>query len=396
MFIHFFRMLYSSGTCWLLVILIFSATTCYSQSPDGGSGMSRPVAAGLVYLGRDNIHSSKWIKSLLFNSSGTKLYTLNLENMSIDEFDRQERKLLRTFSFLANPAEGWDYHRNRVMNSFEEKPVEACFSRNDKILWVSLHNAGGIVGIRMDTVTCLSAESKYLTKRIRVFDSFTQRADSMSVPFIKTGKTPKVINRTSNGNYLMVSNWHSGSVSFLSANDSIPPYARLIKNVEVGPLPRGLSVNSGSDKTIVAIMGGSSLVVIDDKTRKIKKVIPVMHNPRHIAADQYGRLFVSFNSLSQIACIDPLSGRTLFKTVTAQQPRTICLSKDQRYLFVTCYGSNKLQVFKINKNSFSLLYSLDCPGKPVGLDLYEGTNVLEAWVCTYTEDNLKIFTFRRN
>jgi hypothetical protein len=121
-----------------------------------------------------------------------------------------------------------------------------------------------------------------------------------------------------------------------------------------------------------------------------------MHNPRHIAADRSGRLFVSFNSLAQIACIDPLSGRTLFKTGTGLQPRTICLSKDQRYLFVSCYGSDKLQVFKINKNSFSLLYSLDCPGKPVGLDLYEDSAKLEAWVCTYDQDNMKVYTFRKN
>lgn len=393
--LHFFRWKYNSGIISLLLFLILLSKGVYSQPADSGFG--RPMAghSGLQYLGRENIPSSKWIKSLLFNSSGTKIYTLNLENMSIDEFARQDRQLLRSFFFSASPAPGWDYSRNRAMSSFEEKPVEACFSRDDKILWVSLHNAGGIVAIRMDSLHGASAEVPYPTKSIRVYNTATQSSDSMDIPFVKTGKTPKVIIKTIDSKVLMVSNWHSGSVSFLSANDSIPPYAHLMKNVNVGPLPRGLSTSNKSEKTVVALMGGSALVVIDDKTGKIKKTIPVMHNPRHITADRSGRLFVSFNSTAQIACIDPLSGRTLFKSPTALQPRTICLSKDQRYLFVTCYGSDLLQVFKINRNSFSLVYSLNCPGKPVGLDLYEDANTLEAWVSTYGESSLKIYTFHK-
>ena len=42
---------------------------------------------------------------------------------------------------------GWDYNQSRPIASFQEKPVEACFSHGDKILWVSLHNADGIVPI---------------------------------------------------------------------------------------------------------------------------------------------------------------------------------------------------------------------------------------------------------
>ena len=46
---------------------------------------------------------------------------------------------------------GWDYEGDTAIVSYEEKPVEACFSNNDKILWVSLHNAGGVVPIMVDS-----------------------------------------------------------------------------------------------------------------------------------------------------------------------------------------------------------------------------------------------------
>jgi DNA-binding beta-propeller fold protein YncE len=146
----------------------------------------------------------------------------------------------------------------------------------------------------------------------------------------------------------------------------------------------------------VGLMGGNSLKVIGSKNWKIQKSIPVVQNPRHITADTTGRLFVSFNTLSQIACIDPVTGQTLFKASTAANPRTIVLSKDQKYLFVTCYGADRVQVFRINRNSFSLEYSLVCKGKPIGIDLYEDEGRLEAWVATYEVDRLKIFTFKKN
>ena len=41
------------------------------------------------------------------------------------------------------------------------------------------------------------------------------------------------------------------------------------------------------------------------------------------------------------------------------------------------------------------MYSLPCKGKPVGVDIYEDENKLEAWVCNYVGGNLKVFTFRK-
>ena len=77
---------------------------------------------------------------------------MNLEGMSVYEFDRETRKVIREFKFKATPGMGWDYEKDKPINSYQEKPVEACFSHNDKFLWISLHNAEGIVPIRLDSV----------------------------------------------------------------------------------------------------------------------------------------------------------------------------------------------------------------------------------------------------
>jgi len=84
-------------------------------------------------------------KSVLFNADGSKLYAMNLEGLSIYEFDRASRKVIRQFRFKPTKGTGWDYEKDTTIPSIQEKPVEACLSHHDKILWVSLHNAEGIV-----------------------------------------------------------------------------------------------------------------------------------------------------------------------------------------------------------------------------------------------------------
>jgi DNA-binding beta-propeller fold protein YncE len=94
--------------------------------------------------------------------------------------------------------------------------------------------------------------------------------------------------------------------------------------------------------------------------------------------------------------LDPTTGKTRFSIATAAQPRTIALSKNQAFVFVTGYSSNKLEVFKITDSHFERVASLNCPGHPVGVDLYEDNDKIEAWVCSYQGGKLHIFSFDKD
>ncbi len=347
----------------------------------------------LILYKTQTLASSYGTKSVLFNSTGTKLYAMNLESMSICEFEEAPQKMVREFKFKPKKATGWNYQLNKSISSYEEKPVEACFSHHDKVLWVSLHNAAGIVPIIVDSLSLKTNISQF--KRIYTIDLKKHTEDTLDVPFIKTGKTPKVIAKTADSKYLLVSNWHSHTISVLQINDTIPPYGKIISTIPVCSIPRGIAVDDKNNKSYIAIMGSNKISVINNKTWKIEKDIKVANNPRHIVMDTSGHLFVSFNSLAQIACIDAVSGTTLFKAATHTSPGTIVLSKDKKFLFVTCYSGNTLDVFNITKNSFIRIYSFHCYGKPVGIDLYEDEKKLEAWVCNYTGGNLKVFSFKK-
>lgn len=344
---------------------------------------------------KDSFNSSAGTKSVLFNSTGTKLYAMNLEGLSVYEFDEPTRQLLRIFKFKATKGFGWDYTTHEKIESFQEKPVEACFSNHDSILWVSLHNAKGVVPIFLEEDFLYEKTKDSLKKKIYVKDILSNKKDSSFIPLIITGKTPKVIAKTADDKYLLVSNWHSKTISVLAIHKNEYPYATLVSTITVSAIPRGIVVDDEHQKTYIAIMGGNSIIVVNNQTWKIEKEITVSSSPRHIVMDNKNRLFISYNNSAKVGCVDVTTGKKLFEAKTKAQPRTIVLSKNKQFLFVTCYAGNTLDVFKINDTSFQQLYSVPCRGKPVGVDVCEDNEKLEAWVCNYVGGNIKVFTFKK-
>ena len=351
----------------------------------------------LTFQKIEHIKAAPGTKSVLFNKTGKKLYAMNLEGMSIYEFDQPSRQIQREFKFKPTEGKGWDYETNRSMPSFEEKPVEACLSHDDKLLWVSLHNAASIVPIPTESVNYQPDTSTITVREKKIYIEYggTTNKDSLLVPAIATGNTPKIIARTADSKYLLVSNWHSHSVSILTTDTANFPYAKTVSTVAVSAIPRGIVVDDERKKSYVAIMGGATITVINNDTWKKESEIPVASNPRHIVLTDNGRLLVSYNKLGRIACIDPITRKTLFSAPTHAQPRTIVLSKNHQFLFVTCYSSDKVEVFKINDNSFTRIASLTCKGHPVGVDIFEDDNKLEAWVCSYNNGTINIFSFAK-
>ncbi|HWR34208.1 MAG TPA: YncE family protein [Chitinophagaceae bacterium] len=350
----------------------------------------------LKYKDKQVLASAPGTKSVLFNSSGSKLYAMNLEGMSIYEFDQSSKKISKEFKFTPTKGTGWDYARSRPIASFQEKPVEACLSHDDKILWVSLHNADGVVPIWVNDILKntggISKEQK--TKPVTVAYPESNRRDSFRVPLIETGKTPKVIARTADSKHLLVSNWHSRNVSILEMDENHYPFGKVISTVPVSAIPRGVVVDDNNKKSYVAIMGGSSLAVIDNNSWQTDTILKVWSSPRHIVMDTSGHIFVSYNSLGTIACLDAATGKSLFTASTHSQPRTIVLSKNHKFIFVTCYTSDFVDVYKINTDNFEKIASLPCPGHPVGVDVFENNDKLEAWVCSYA-GSITVYTFKK-
>lgn len=350
----------------------------------------------LHYEGSALLASAPGTKSVLFNSSGSKLYAMNLEGMSVYEFDQATKKISKEFRFHPTKGTGWDYVKNKSIPSYQEKPVEACLTFNDQVLWVSLHNAEGIVPIWVDSLENNKQPiGDGFVKPVTVIYPGSAKRDSFFVPLIKTGKTPKVISKTADDQHLLVSNWHSYSVSVLDLDRKTYPFGQVTSSIPVSSIPRGIVVDDTHKRSYVAIMGGSSIAVLNNDTWKLDTVLNVASNPRHLVLDDQQRILVSYNSLGMIACLDAGNGKPLFTAPTHSQPRTIVLSRNKRFIFVTCYTGDIVDVYKINSDSFTKIASLPCKGHPVGVDVFENDDTLEAWVCSYSTGSISVFRFKK-
>ncbi len=342
----------------------------------------------LTYLGATVLDSEGGVKAVVMNQAKTRVYALNLESMSIWEYDRPGRKFLRKLKFKATPAKGYNYKERCEIDSYAEKPVEGCITHNDRYLWVSLHNAKGIVVWDLKGGTTRVKDQPYKQGTITWADGSKQAA---YLRFFKTGKTPKVIVASPDGRYLFVSNWHAGTVTVLDIQSADPADWHRIKTIPAGYIPRGMLVSPDSKTLYVAQMGSNKLSLIDIRRLKKTGEKTIASNPRHIV-QHGGFMYISFNKLNQVGKIDKKTLRQVKTAETQAGPRTIALSDDGRFLFVTCYHADRLQVFETSE--MKLAGTWKSQGKPVAVDLFQQGDQMAAWVGNYVQSNVKIFDFR--
>lgn len=340
------------------------------------------------------IRSAPGTKSVVLSPDASKVYAMNLEGLSVYEFDRENCRLLRKLVFVPHAGRGFDYKRKKWIKSLQEKPVEAAFSHGGRFLWISLHNAGGVVVWDLEKgdtwVEGSPFKEAWLYSRARDSDSWIKR--KIKLLFIKTGTTPKVMTPSPDGSYLFVANWHSSTVSVIDISSPVPAGFFLLRNLKTGPIPRGLVVSPDSKFLYVANMGSSTIWIYELDHFKKVHTLRVGVNPRHLVLSFDGRyLFVSLNISARILKIDTSSFKIVASSKTARTPRTVCLSPDGRLVFVSCYYGNVLQVF--DTQNLKLIGTYKSLLHPVGVTVWQEGNQIEAWVANQTSGTIKIFRF---
>ncbi|MFC1569756.1 YncE family protein [bacterium] len=344
------------------------------------------------------------VKAMLMNKDASRVYSINLEGMGVYEFDRSSKQILRKLKFIATPGKGFDYSKKVWIDSYQEKPVEACLTHQGRYLWLSLHNAEGIVIWDLENNNTHIENKPFkeawlyeqsLDTSLNDIASFESKTIKTKVKllWIKTGSTPKVITSSPDGKYLFVSNWHSHTVSVINIESPDPNDWSKITDLKLSPIPRGLAVTPDSKTLYVAQMGSRIINVIDLANMNKLRSIDVGINPRHLVINN-NYLYSSLNLSAKLVKIDLTDESILQKVSTGQTPRTIVCTPDGRYLFVTCYKENTVQLF--STETLELLQTWKSPGHPVCIDIFQNKEWIEAWVGNHTYGNVRVFTLKLN
>jgi YVTN family beta-propeller protein len=323
-------------------------------------------------------------KSVEISPDGSYAAVMNLEGMDFWLISTATLDFIKKVQFFKTPAQGWDYKARQPIPSYAQKPVECAFSENGRLLWISLHNAEGVVVY--DTEDVLVPPDQAPCERVRITDFVNNKSYEERLIKIKTGKTPKVIEVTPDGRYALVANWHSSSVSIVDTKQFAT-----IKNIRLGGkngyIPRGIAISADSQNAYVANMGGGTISVIDLATLEVIADIPATANPRHIvlSKDQH-TLYMSDNILGKILAFDLIAKKSVKEVFVGKMARTIALSPDEKYIFGVSHEEGKLLV--IDTASFEIIYKKDFPF-PMGLAVTPDGKQL--WVTSYQMGKIEVY-----
>jgi YVTN family beta-propeller protein len=317
-------------------------------------------------------------KSVALSPDGKWAAVMNLEGMDVWLIDARTLELDRQIDFapFKEAAEGWNYSAQKPIASFAQKPVEATFTPDSRWLWFSFHNGASVVAYDLTEQEAPAPGAPHYRAVIR------DRAGENRVwrlPRVATGKTPKVVEATPDGRYVLVANWHSGSVTVIDAARKAIA-ASIQSGASPSFIPRGLAVTPDSRKVYVANMRGGTISALDlgSMARVWEKA--VTPNPRHLALSADGRLlYVSENRGGQVLKYDLQAEQVVGSSAVGSQTRTIALSRDQRVLFAVSNEEGKIVALRAD----DLSHLFDMPfTAPMGVAIAPDDR--RVWVTSYT------------
>jgi YVTN family beta-propeller protein len=203
--------------------------------------------------------------------------------------------------------------------------------------------------------------------------SFTYRVsmETLQVDAVaQVGMVPKYVAVTPDGRYVLVTNWCSYDLSVIDAKTM-----KEVKRVPIGAYPRGIAVDPKSTVAYVAMMGGTQIAKVDLATFGVSWIASGGTSPRHLVLDPTGALlFVTLNGSNRIAKIDTATGTVVATAETGSHPRSMTISPDGTALYVVNYESNT--VSKVRAADLAVGESVPTPSHPIGIAYEPKTNRL--------------------
>jgi len=155
----------------------------------------------------------------------------------------------------------------------------------------------------------------------------------------KVGTMPKHFAVTKDGRRLYVSNWESNDMHVVDTKTG-----KTLHHLKLGKNPRGTVLLNDEKKLYVTNFGSRNVMVIDVKTMKVIKTIAQgCKAARHAAVtDDDSMVLVTCYGTRHLLVIDPKTDKVVRKVVVGNGPKTLAISKDQRFVYTADYRGSSM------------------------------------------------------
>ena len=303
-------------------------------------------------------------KSVVHSGTGIFFAQNMIYSHSVTVYNRQY-ELVKTIKDRINLSD-YDHDGGVVKGG----PVEAAFSHNGTIAWVSNYTMEGPAFKKPGCDNCSGKnyDSGFLYK----ISTTTYEIEKV----IQVGAVPKFVAATPNNKYVLVSNWTSGDVSIIDTNTD-----EVVRTIYIGRHPRGIVVDNQSRYAYITVMGSDKIAKLNLDTFEHTYLPPVGRAPRHVCIDNIDRyLYCSINNLGKVVKIDLKSELIVDEVTTGRAPRSMEISPDGKYLYVVNYNSNTFS--KVSTSDMKELQEISTKSHPIGITLNWQNK--EIWVACYS------------
>ncbi|HIK04414.1 MAG TPA: peptidoglycan-binding protein [Trichormus sp. M33_DOE_039] len=312
-------------------------------------------------------------KSVVYSGNGLFFAQNMMYNHSITVYNR-DYKLVKV---IPDEVDLSKYGYAKTPGKYRGAPVEASFSHNGKYAWVSNYQMYGRGFNNPGSDKCYPSQKTDKSFLYRI------NTDTLKIEqVIQVGSVPKFVAASPDEQLILVSNWCSWDLSIVDANQN-----QEIKRIKLGAYPRGIAVESTSEKAYIAVMGSRDIAEVNLRDFSVKWLRNVGNSPRHLNIDPQGKyLYASLNGEGKIAKINLRQRKVVDKVITGKAPRSMVLSDDGRILYVVNY--NEHSVSKVRTSDMKVLQKVNVQANPIGITYDPQTK--EVWVACYS-GNIMVF-----
>ena len=320
-------------------------------------------------------------KSVVASGAGLYFVQNMMYRHTISVFDSDKQLMATVPDSVDLSTFGYDV----PAGTYNGSPVEAAFNSDGSYAFVSNYRMYGPgYDPNAGSDTCEKGGGQ---------DSFVYRIDTRTLEIDRlypVGPVPKFLAVTPDDRLLLVSSWCGFDVTVIDLRTD-----ETLTEVEVGRHPRGIAITADSATAYVAVMGSSSIAVLDLSAVTANAARPgsrdevvapsylrgVGRAPRHLVLSPDDRiLYATLNGEDAVVALDAETGEELSRARTGEQPRSMDISDDGTVLYVVNYVSNTMT--KLRTSDFAELASHATAERPVGVTYDSFSD--EVWVSAYS------------
>ncbi|MEZ4339054.1 MAG: YncE family protein [Sandaracinaceae bacterium] len=204
---------------------------------------------------------------------------------------------------------------------FEGNAVEIAFRRDSRTAYVSNFREHAIHEIDTET---------YAVRRT-----------------VEVGGHPKVIHLSPSERRIYVANWASEQVTELDAETFT-----ITRRMRTGEHPRGMAITGDGQRIYVAAMYSHLIQVFDRGATTERTRFHPCDYPRHLLlAPDESRLYASCSCCRQVRWFDPRTYQMQGIAQTGENPRSIALSSDGRWLAAADFDDSTITLIDTQENT---------------------------------------------